>query len=89
MASRVYYIGVPDGIDVKGGRCSFRSCVPIEAICPQGVQIHCSNAARLSYSDTSFVLVFQLAVCSSIEFHQVPLAPPRASLLASCSWLGS
>lgn len=35
-------------------------------VCPQGVQILCGNAARLSFSDASFDLVFQFTVFSSI-----------------------
>ncbi len=49
------------GIDVLPDRVS-----QAKRLCPQEVQIHCGNAARLSFSDASFDLVFQFTVFSSI-----------------------
>ena len=35
-------------------------------LCPQGVEIHCANAATLAFGDNSFDLVFQFTVFTSI-----------------------
>lgn len=49
------------GIDILPDRVA-----KAKQLCPQGVQIHCGNAARLSFSDANFDLVFQFTVFSSI-----------------------
>ena len=49
------------GIDVLPNRVA-----KARQLCPQGVQIHCGNAARLSFGDAGFDLVFQFTVFSSI-----------------------
>jgi len=49
------------GIDVIPERVSQGKC-----LCPQGVQISCGNAAKLSFDSASFDLVLQFTVFSSI-----------------------
>ncbi|HMS86410.1 MAG TPA: class I SAM-dependent methyltransferase [Nitrospira sp.] len=49
------------GIDILPARVS-----QARRLCPQGVQIYCGNAAKLSFGNASFDLVFQSAVFSSI-----------------------
>lgn len=49
------------GIDILPDRVA-----KARQLCPPGVQIHHGNAARLSFSDANFDLVFQFTVFSSI-----------------------
>jgi len=49
------------GIDVLPDRIS-----QARRLCPQGVQVHCGNAAKLPFNNVSFDLVFQFTVFSSI-----------------------
>lgn len=49
------------GIDILPDRV-----VNAKQLCPQGVQIHCGNAVKLSFANASFDLVFQFTVFSSI-----------------------
>jgi len=49
------------GIDILPDRVA-----KARKLCPQGVQVHSGNAARLSFSDANFDLVFQFTVFSSI-----------------------
>lgn len=50
------------GIDILPDRVA-----KARQLCPSGVQIHHGNAARLSFSDANFDLVFQFTVFSSIS----------------------
>jgi ubiquinone/menaquinone biosynthesis C-methylase UbiE len=49
------------GIDILSDRVA-----QAKQLCPQGVQIHCGNAVKLSFTNASFDLVFQFTVFSSI-----------------------
>lgn len=49
------------GIDILPDRVS-----QARRLCPEGVQIHCGNAARLSFNNGSFDLALQFTVFSSI-----------------------
>lgn len=50
-----------NGIDVIPDRIA-----NARQLCPQGVHVHCENAARLSFDDSQFDLVLQFTVFSSI-----------------------
>lgn len=49
------------GIDILPDRVS-----QARRYCPEGVKIHCGNAAKLAFDNASFDLVFQFTVFSSI-----------------------
>jgi hypothetical protein len=65
LASQVYKVG-SEPVQLDWNRYYSGPRVAARRLCPEGVQIHCGNAARLSFDNGSFDLALQFTVFSSI-----------------------